>query len=104
MNPTEKEILKQVLEPLLQDFEYWFSQSHSLLESENIPFLSQEEQTKLLERIEQAQGEVKTTMMLFKVTDGQAGVDTKVLIPWHQLVSECWTVSRRFRSEKEQLQ
>jgi hypothetical protein len=95
--PTEKELLKQVLEPLLQDFEYWFSRSHSLLESENIPFLSVGEQTKLLERIKQAEGEVKTAMMLFKVTDGQAGIDTKVLMSWHQLVSECWGIAQKWR-------
>lgn len=100
--PTEKELLKQILEPLLQDFEYWFSRSHSLLQSEKISFLSLEDQTKLLQRIEQAQAEVKAAMMLFQVTNGQAGIDTKVLIPWHQLVSECWGVAQRFRLENEQ--
>jgi hypothetical protein len=35
--------------------------------------------------------------MLFKVTDGQAGIDTKVLMPWHHLVSECWGIAQRFR-------
>ncbi|BAQ60682.1 hypothetical protein GM3708_1088 [Geminocystis sp. NIES-3708] len=100
--PTEKELLKQILEPLLQDFEYWFSRSHSLLQSEKISFLSLEDQTKLLQRIEQAQGEVKTAMMLFQVTNGQAGIDTKVLIPWHQLVSECWGIAQRFRLENGQ--
>lgn len=101
-HPTEKELLKQVLEPLLQDFEYWFARSHSLLQSERISFLSLEEQTKLLQRIEQAQGEVKTAIMLFKVTDGQAGIDTKVLMPWHHLVSECWGIAQKFRLENRQ--
>jgi hypothetical protein len=64
---------------------------------EDLFFLSLEEQTKLLQRVEQAQGEVKTAIMLFKVTDGQAGIDTKVLMPWHHLVSECWGIAQRFR-------
>ena len=28
--PTEKELLKSVLEPLLEDFQYWFGRSRSL--------------------------------------------------------------------------
>lgn len=100
--PTEKELLKQILEPLLQDFEYWFSRSHSLLQSDKISFLSSEDQTNLLQRIEQAQGEVRAAVMLFNVTNGQAGIDTKVLMGWHQLVSECWAVAQKLRSENEQ--
>ncbi|WP_330202142.1 DUF2605 domain-containing protein [Cyanobacterium sp. Dongsha4] len=99
--PTEKELLRKILLPLLEDFKYWFSRSSSLLESENMPFLSEEEQTRLLTRLKQAQGEVETARMLFNVTDGQAGVDTQVLLPWHQLVAECWDVARRWREIKQ---
>lgn len=99
--PTEKELLRKILLPLLEDFKYWFSRSSSLLESENMPFLSQEEQMGLLNRLKQAQGEVETARMLFNVTDGQAGVDTRVLLPWHQLVAECWDVARRWGEVKQ---
>lgn len=98
--PTEKELLKAVLEPLLEDFQYWFGRSRSLLESERLSFLSVTEQAELLERIKNSQKEVSTAQMLFKVTEGQAGVDTKVLLPWHQLVAECWNVASRWRSLK----
>ncbi|MBL1208459.1 DUF2605 domain-containing protein [Geminocystis sp. GBBB08] len=101
--PTEKQLLKQVLEPLLQDFEYWFSRSHSLLESERMSFLSLEEQTNLLEKIEEAHQEVKTAIMLFNVTDGQAGIDTNLVMYWHQLVSQCWAITRQWRIINEQL-
>lgn len=95
---TEKELLKKVLLPLLEDFTYWFSRSSSLLESETMPFLSPDEQGNLLNRIKQAQDEVQSATVLFKVTDYQVGIDTKVLIPWHKLVGECWQVTRRWRS------
>lgn len=98
---TEKELLKKVLLPLLEDFTYWFSRSSTLLESETMPFLSPDEQGSLLNRLKQAQAEVQTATMLFKVTDGQAGIDTKVLIPWHKLVGECWQVSRKWRTIHE---
>ncbi|MGF1480995.1 MAG: DUF2605 domain-containing protein [Cyanophyceae cyanobacterium] len=100
-NPTEKELLKAVLEPLLEDFQYWFSRSRSLLESEEISFLSSPEQAELLERLKTAQQEVSTAKMLFKATGEQAGLDTATLVPWHQLVTECWQVSARWRSLKE---
>ncbi|EHJ13387.1 DUF2605 family protein, partial [Crocosphaera watsonii] len=31
-NLTEQELLKTILEPLLEDFQYWFSRSRHLLE------------------------------------------------------------------------
>lgn len=99
--PTEKELLKTILVPLLEDFKYWFSRSHSLLESEKMPFLSENEQNQLLAKLKQAQEEVETAKMLFHATNGQGGVDTKVLLLWHQLVAQCWDVARKWRESKQ---
>ncbi len=96
----EPDLLKTVLEPLLEDFQYWFGRSRTLLESEAIPFLKNEQQTDLLTRVTQAQQEVGTTQTLLKVTDGQIGIETSVLKTWHQLVTECWQVRTRLRSNK----
>jgi len=93
-------LLKNVLQPLLDDFQYWFNGSCSLLESQEIGFLGEEGQAELLVRVKQAQEEVRTTQMLLNLTDGQVGVETSVLIPWHQLVTECWQITRRFRLEQ----
>ena len=99
--PTEQELLKSVLEPLLDDFQYWFSRARTLLESENISFLSPDEQARLLERVKHSQQEVSTAQMLFKATGGRTGIDPAVLVPWHRLVAECWQVARGWRSVKE---
>ena len=99
-NLPEPDLLKTVLEPLLEDFQYWFARSRTLLESETIPFLKDEQQADLLMRIIQAQKEVGTTQSLLKVTDGQVGVETPILMTWHQLVTECWQVRMRLRSDK----
>lgn len=101
-NSLEPELLKALLEPLLDDFQYWFGRSRSLLESQEIAFLGQEQQAELLGRVIAAQQEVIAAQMLLKATDGQVGVDTAVLMPWHQLVGECWRVSMRVRSEPTQ--
>lgn len=98
--PTEQELLKNVLEPLLDDFQYWFKRSHTLLKSEQLPFFSAQEQAELLKQIEQSQQEVNTAQMLFKATDGTAGIDPKMLLPWHRLVAECWSVAQKWREIK----
>ncbi len=97
-HPSEQELLKTLLEPLLEDFQYWFSRSRSLLETEDITFLSKDQQSDLLERVKKAQQEVIAAQMLFQATNGQVGVETATLVPWHRLVSECWQVGMRWRS------
>ena len=98
--PSEQELLKSVLEPLLEDFQYWFSRSRTLLETEDITFLSEEQQSDLLARVIKAQQEVSTAQMLFQATDGQVGIETATLVPWHQLLGECWQVGMRWRKAK----
>jgi hypothetical protein len=99
--PTEKELLKTVLEPLLEDFQYWFGRSRTLLESEQMSFFTAQEQAELLARIVHSQQEVQTAKMLFQATGGLAGIDSKMLLPWHQLVAECWDVAQRWRDNKQ---
>ncbi len=97
--PSEPDLLKTVLQPLLNDFQYWFKRSQLLLETESLSFMSVAQQTDLLERVRQAQQEVGTAQMLLQATNGQVGVETAVLIPWHHLVTECWQVGMRHRRE-----
>jgi hypothetical protein len=99
-NLPEPELLKTVLQPLLEDFKYWFGRSRSLLETERISFLSIEQQSDLLNRVKQAQQEVSTAQMLFQATGRQVGIDMATLMPWHRLVTECWEIGMRFRSEQ----
>lgn len=99
--PPERELLKAVLEPLLADFQYWFARSRDFLETEDITFLDRTEQAQLLERIASAQQEVSAAQALFQATSGQAGIDVNTLKPWHRLVTECWQVSSKWRSLKQ---
>jgi len=99
-NLPEPELLKTVLQPLLEDFKYWFARSRSLLETEPLSFLSAEQQSDLLNKVRQAQQEVSTAQMLFQATGGQVGIDMATLMPWHELLTECWKVGMRFRSQQ----
>ena len=96
----DSELLKTVLQPLLEDFQYWFARSREFLEKEKLEFMSSEEQSALLARVKQAQEEVNTAKMLFSATEGQVGIDMDTLIPWHHVVTECWKVAMRFRSQQ----
>lgn len=100
-NLPEGELLKTVLQPLLEDFQYWFSRSRNLLETERISFMSPKEQSDLLIQVKKAQEEVNTAKMLFTATDGKVGLDMATLAPWHRLVTHCWNVAMRFRSEQQ---
>jgi hypothetical protein len=98
-NLPEPELLKTILQPLLEDFQYWFERSRHLLETEQIAFLDQQ-QFDLLERVKQAQQEVNSAQMLFQATGGQVGIDMAAIMPWHHLLTECWKVGMRFRAER----
>jgi hypothetical protein len=100
LNLPEPELLKTVLQPLLEDFQYWFTRSRKLLETERLDFMSNQDQSKLLTRVREAQQEVNTAKMLFNATEARVGIDMATLMPWHQLVTECWKVAMRFRSEQ----
>jgi Protein of unknown function (DUF2605) len=100
-NSPEAEVLKSVLEPLLQDFQHWFSRSIDLLESETIPFLESQEQQALLQRVQAAQQQVSATKQLSATFDNQVGVDMPVVMAWHQLVHECWAIALRFRQYQQ---
>jgi hypothetical protein len=95
--PSDPDLLRKALEPLLEDFQYWFERSRTLLETERLSFLSPEEQQDFLDRILQAQQSVAVSKSLLLATDGQAGVEMAVLMQWHKLVAECWSLSLRHR-------
>jgi Protein of unknown function (DUF2605) len=99
--PSEQELLQTILQPLLVDFDYWFSRSVELLERDQISFLSPNAQAELLGRVQQAQQEVKVAKLLFHAVDGQAGIEPSQMVAWHQIVTECWHVSMQLRQSEQ---
>lgn len=93
----DQSLMQDVLEPLLEDFQYWFSEAKALLDSPKASCLVIEQRQTLIEQISAAQQEVSAVSTLLKATGGQAGVDMPVVMHWHQLVGQCWQVSRQIR-------
>jgi hypothetical protein len=96
--PSDPDLLKQVLAPLLEDLQYWFNRSQQLLEGDRLNFMSEDEQTAMLNRVLEAQKGVGVAQSLLVATDGQAGVEMSLLMGWHKLVTECWAISMQQRT------
>jgi hypothetical protein len=92
----DPEILRQILEPLLEDFAYWFDRSQKLLSDERLTFLTEAQQQQLLQRVQNAIKEVGVATSLFKITGHQVGVDMATMRPWHELLVECQAVGMRY--------
>ncbi len=97
-NSGEPTLLAQVLSPLLDDFQYWFQRSLTLLEKGPLLGIHADDQANLLDRVREAMAETQTAASLLAITKGQVGVDPAQVMTWHTLVAECWVVARRHRS------
>jgi Protein of unknown function (DUF2605) len=96
--PPDPDLLRQVLAPLLEDLDYWFSRSRQLLETESLDFMAAVDQQAMLDRVLEAQRAVGVSQTLLSATDGQAGVEMSLMMDWHKLVAECWALSAQHRS------
>lgn len=97
---SDAALLKTVLAPLLDDFQFWFTRTRTLLEQERLSFLGLQAQSDLLTRIRQTQQQVSLAQSRLETAGDEAGVEVAVLTPWHQLVLECWQVGQQFRQDQ----
>lgn len=96
-NQPEQPIVQAVLEPLLEDFQYWFGETQALLDSPKADCLATSDRQALVQEVTAAQQAVATAKTLLLATDGHAGVDMAVVGQWHRLVNKCWQTSRYIR-------
>lgn len=96
----DSEVLKYILEPLLEDFDYWFGRSLLLLEEEEINFLTESQKTDLISRVTNTLQAVKTAKMMYKLSGEQVGVEVQAMMPWHNLLMECQAVGMKFRQSQ----
>jgi hypothetical protein len=95
--PPDPELLKVLLEPLFEDFDYWLTRSETLLSTTELSFLLPELQAEVLSRVRHALKEIHAARSLFQATDGQVGVEVSLLMDWHKLVTECWRIAIQHR-------
>jgi hypothetical protein len=97
---AEVELMQTLLEPLLEDFKFWFGRSLELLEREQLNFMTLESQTDLTDRIKTVVGEVNAASALYQITNKQVGVDVASVTSWHKLLMECQGMGMRYRQSK----
>ena len=95
--PDSKQLLNELLSPLLEDFHYWFGKSVRLLEDNRIEFLPPDRQATLLEKVRIAQSELQSAEQLYNLSDNRVGIDPKLIVKWHRLLMECGNVGRQYR-------
>jgi hypothetical protein len=101
-DPYPDQLLSALLEPLLEDFAYWFAKSADLLQNHRLEFISEEDQSRILYRVQTAQQEVQTAKTLFALTGKKVGIDAQAMLPWHNLLMECQALGMRYRQSQQQ--
>jgi len=101
-DPYPDQLLSDLLEPLLEDFIYWFGRSAHLLQNHRLEFISEEDQSRILSRVQTAQQEVQTAKTLFALTGKKVGIDAQAMLPWHNLLMECQALGMRYRQSQQQ--
>ncbi len=100
--PAPEQLLAELLEPLLEDFGYWFGKSADLLQNHRLEFISEQEQAQILARVRVAQREVETAKTLFALSGKKVGIDAQAMLPWHNLLMECQALGMRYRQSQRQ--
>jgi hypothetical protein len=100
-NQSDQTLVQSILEPLLDDFQYWFGETQALLDSPRADCLDDADRAELAKQLDNAKQEVSTARTLMLATEGNAGVDVAVVGQWHQLVNKCWKTSRYVRQHSQ---
>ncbi|MFN6339288.1 MAG: DUF2605 family protein [Cyanobacteriota bacterium] len=96
--PEPGQLLDQVLNPLLVDFEDTFARGLRLLEHCPDRVLSAERQGALRERLSQAQAGLAAARALRAAAPTPMALDMATIQPWHELVVEVWSLSAAMRA------
>jgi Protein of unknown function (DUF2605) len=99
-NVSEIKLMQSLLEPLLEDFRYWFGRSLALLETEELTFLTSDAKADLTQRLKATMQEVGAASALFQASGKQVGVEVAVVNSWHKLLMECQNMGMRYRQSK----
>lgn len=97
-DPAPGELLDQVLNPLLADFEETFARGLLLLAHCPERVLTAERQTALRERLLEARAALYAARALRAAAPTPMALDMATIQPWHSLVVEVWSLSAAMRA------
>jgi hypothetical protein len=91
------DLLDQVLEPLLEDYDASFARGFALLDACPETVLPLHRQQDLMGRLEEARRELGAARALRAAAPAPMALDMAALRPWHALVIEVWGLSAALR-------
>lgn len=95
--PDSDQLLEELLESLLADFEYWFRRGLQLLELAPEALLPPSEQRRLATALTSALAELAAARALRRASPCPMALDMDAMVPWHQLMLRVWSLSSLLR-------
>ena len=97
-DPEPGQLLDQVLNPLLADFEESFARGLQLLAHCPDHVLAAGSRASLEQRLRDAQGGLSAARALRAAAPTPMALDMATIQPWHELVGEVWSLSAAMRA------
>ena len=95
--PDSGQLLDELLDSLLADFDYWFGRGLQLLELAPDSLLPPSEQRRLAAALTSALSELAAARALRKASPCPMALDMDAMAPWHQLMLRVWSLSSLLR-------
>ena len=95
--PDSGQLLDELLDSLLADFEYWFRRGLQLLELAPASLLPPSEQRRLATALSSALAELAAARALRQASPCPMALDMDAMAPWHQLMLRVWSLSSLLR-------
>lgn len=95
--PDSGQLLDELLDSLLADFDYWFRRGLQLLELAPESLLPPSEQRRLGAALTSALAELAAARALRRASPCPMALDMDAMAPWHQLMLRVWSLSRLLR-------
>lgn len=95
--PDSDQLLEELLESLLADFEFWFRRGLQLLELAPDALLPPSEQRRLTTALTSALAELAAARALRRASPCPMALDMDAMVPWHQLMLRVWNLSSLLR-------
>ncbi|MFM1799588.1 MAG: hypothetical protein RLZZ117_1866 [Cyanobacteriota bacterium] len=102
-DPEPGQLLDQVLNPLLADFEETFARGLQLLSHCPDRVLAADDRTTLGRRLRDAQAALNAARALRAAAPTPMALDMATIQPWHELVVEVWSLSAAMRAAGVQM-
>ena len=95
--PDSGQLLEELLDSLLADFEFWFCRGLQLLELAPDSLVPPSEQRRLGTALTTALAELAAARALRRASPCPMALDMDAMAPWHQLMLRVWSLSSLLR-------